>query len=178
MYVFFKFSILLLRSFNNSLFDLEQSFRDFFGNIFSRQVSRGTKCLCQNLSFSFADHSDVCMCRIFVFMVLKLSILVASLFLLFLTWLPIHRFLWKSHKANNMPPNSVVGFTTGSHYCWWWIENQVSCYSLSTQKALQFWLLLLELHWLTLVPASPAAVRHRGTVAALQRPPSSSPWRP
>ena len=85
MYVFFKFSILLLRSFNNSLFDLEQSFRDFFGNIFSRQVSRGTKCLCQNLSFSFADHSDVCMCRIFVFMVLKLSILVASLFLLFLT---------------------------------------------------------------------------------------------
>ena len=66
-------------------FDLEQSFRDFFGNIFSRQVSRGTKCLCQNLSFSFADHSDVCMCRIFVFMVLKLSILVASLFLLFLT---------------------------------------------------------------------------------------------
>lgn len=63
---FFKFSIRLLRSFNNSLFDLEQSFRDFFGNIFSRQVSRGTKCLCQNLSFSFADHSDVCMCRIFL----------------------------------------------------------------------------------------------------------------
>ena len=60
------FLILLLRSFNNSLFDLEQSFRDFFGNIFSRQVSRGTKCLCQNLSFSFADHSDVCMCRIFL----------------------------------------------------------------------------------------------------------------
>jgi len=64
---FFKFSILLLRSFNNSLFDLEQSFRDFFGNIFSRQVSRGTKCLCQNLSFSFADHSDVCMCRNFFY---------------------------------------------------------------------------------------------------------------
>jgi len=64
---FFKFSILLFRSFNNSLFDLEQSFRDFFGNIFSRQVSRGTKCLCQNLSFSFADHSDVCMCRNFFY---------------------------------------------------------------------------------------------------------------
>lgn len=48
-------------------FDLEQSFRDFFGNIFSRQVSRGTKCLCQNLSFSFADHSDVCMCRNFFY---------------------------------------------------------------------------------------------------------------